>query len=193
MPVFGTGAATFNDDGVTGLYQHLAGLLAEHSLPLAEGMLPAVPGHASTSAASVIPPARAAYLAEIAATVRGYHEQTARQAAATRLVQRLAEVHAEPSADTEQTAASTVPGAAPARIAEDAVSSLVDRARRDVTCHRSVGEVHATTDVVDLPRDPVGIVRQQEDHGCRNVTRRARASPRICSALAGALDLIERV
>ena len=27
MPVFGTSAATFNDDGVTALYQHLAGLL----------------------------------------------------------------------------------------------------------------------------------------------------------------------
>jgi methylmalonyl-CoA mutase len=80
MPVFGTSAATFNDDGVTALYKHLADLLAEHGLPLAEGMLPAVPGHVSTSAASVIPPARAAYLAEIAATVRGYHEQTDRQA-----------------------------------------------------------------------------------------------------------------
>ena len=30
MPVFGTSAATFNDDGVTALYQHLRGLLAEH-------------------------------------------------------------------------------------------------------------------------------------------------------------------
>ena len=28
MPVFGTSAATFNDDGVTALYQHLRGLLA---------------------------------------------------------------------------------------------------------------------------------------------------------------------
>ncbi len=33
MPVFGTSAATFNDDGVTALYQHLRGLLAEHGLP----------------------------------------------------------------------------------------------------------------------------------------------------------------
>ena len=30
MPVFGTSAARFNDDGVTALYQHLRGLLAEH-------------------------------------------------------------------------------------------------------------------------------------------------------------------
>jgi methylmalonyl-CoA mutase len=29
MPVFGTSAARFNDDGVTALYQHLRGLLAD--------------------------------------------------------------------------------------------------------------------------------------------------------------------
>ena len=44
MPVFGTSAATFNDNGVTALYQHLAGLLAEHGLPLSEGVLPAAVG-----------------------------------------------------------------------------------------------------------------------------------------------------
>src|SRR5579863_10506515 len=58
MPVFGTSAATFNDTGVTALYQHLAGLLAEHGLPLAEGALPAATGRTSTDVASVIPPAR---------------------------------------------------------------------------------------------------------------------------------------
>jgi methylmalonyl-CoA mutase len=42
MPVFGTSAATFNDSGVTALYQHLAGLLAGQGLPQAEGVLPAV-------------------------------------------------------------------------------------------------------------------------------------------------------
>ena len=41
MPVFGTSAATFNDDGVTALYQHLRGLLADAGLPVAEGTLPA--------------------------------------------------------------------------------------------------------------------------------------------------------
>jgi methylmalonyl-CoA mutase len=102
MPVFGTSAATFNDDGVTALYQHLAGLLMEHGLPLAEGVLPVVPGRASTSASSVIPPARVGYLAEIAATVRGYHEQTEKQAAAVRRAQRLAAVRAELSGDSER-------------------------------------------------------------------------------------------
>jgi methylmalonyl-CoA mutase len=99
-------AATFNEDGVTALYQHLARLLAGHGLPLADGVLPRVAGRTSTDAASVIPPSRAGYLAEIAATVRGYHEQTARQAAAVRRVQRIAAVRAEVSGDTERTLAS---------------------------------------------------------------------------------------
>ncbi|HEX3715491.1 MAG TPA: fused isobutyryl-CoA mutase/GTPase IcmF [Trebonia sp.] len=102
MPVYGTSAATFNDDGVTALYQHLAGLLKEKGLPLGEGVLPVVAGRASTSATSVIPPARAGYLAEIAGAVRGYHEQTEKQVAAVQRLQRLAAVRAELSGDSER-------------------------------------------------------------------------------------------
>jgi methylmalonyl-CoA mutase len=102
MPVYGTSAATFNDDGVTALYQHLAGLLKEKGLPLGEGVLPVVAGRASTSATSVIPPARAGYLAEIAGAVRGYHEQTDKQVAAVQRLQRLAAVRAELSGDSER-------------------------------------------------------------------------------------------
>jgi len=95
MPVFGTSAATFNDTGVTALYQHLAGLLREAGLPLGEGALPRVAGRTSTEAAPVIPPARVGYLAEIAATVRDYHQETERAVAAVRRRQRLADVAAE--------------------------------------------------------------------------------------------------
>ena len=115
MPVFGTSAATFNDDGVTALYQHLAALLAARGLPLADGVLPVVTGRTSTDAASVIPPSRTGYLAEIAATVRGYHEQTRKQAAAVRRVQQLAAVRSELSGDAER-----------------AVAGLLDQAQRQV-------------------------------------------------------------
>ena len=118
MPVFGTSAATFNDTGVTALYQHLAGLLEDKGLPLAPGVLPAVTGKASTDAASVIPPARAGYLAEIAATVRGYHQETAGQVAAVRRVQRLTAVRAELSGDSEREVAAVLAKAA-AQVAED--------------------------------------------------------------------------
>ena len=112
MPVFGTSAATFNDDGVTALYQHLAGLLAACGLPLTDGVLPAASGRTSTDAASVIPPARTGYLAEIAGTVRGYHAETARQADAVRRVQQLAAVRAELSADAERAVAAVLDDAA---------------------------------------------------------------------------------
>ncbi len=132
MPVFGTSAATFNDDGVTGLYQHLAGLLGQHGLPLGEGTLPAVAGRVSTSAASVVPPARTAYLAEIAGTVRGYHEQTETQAEAARRVQSLASVRAELAREATRAAAAQDGGPLTGS-AEGAVAELLDRARREVT------------------------------------------------------------
>src|SRR5512141_1612647 len=39
MPVYGTSAATFNDDGVTALYQELRTLLSDQGMPIAEGVL----------------------------------------------------------------------------------------------------------------------------------------------------------
>jgi methylmalonyl-CoA mutase len=115
MPVFGTSAATFNDNGVTALYQHLAGLLRDKGLPLGEGVLPAATGRTSTEVRAVIPPARIGYLAEIAATVRGYHEQTAREAETARRLQRLTAVAAELEGDPRQ-----------------AVADLADQAREDL-------------------------------------------------------------
>ena len=106
MPVFGTSAATFNDTGVTALYQHLAGLLDDQGLQLAPGVLPAVSGKTSTDAASVIPPARSGYLAEIAASVRDYHQKTRDQVAAVRREERLAAVLDELSGESEREVAS---------------------------------------------------------------------------------------
>src|SRR3954470_18217095 len=57
MPVFGTSAATFNDDGVTALYQHLRSRLAEKSLPVTSGTLAPVDVRASSGLTSVVPTA----------------------------------------------------------------------------------------------------------------------------------------
>ena len=89
MPVFGTSAATFNDDGVTALYQHLRDLLTERGLGVGEGTLDRVDVRQSTRLSQVVPPTRVRYLAEIAETVRGYHEETERLAEAASRVQRL--------------------------------------------------------------------------------------------------------
>src|SRR4051794_28523710 len=65
MPVFGTIASRFNDDGVTALYQAIKPRLAEIGLPLREGRLPAVETRHSTNQTPVVPAARTRYLAEI--------------------------------------------------------------------------------------------------------------------------------
>jgi methylmalonyl-CoA mutase len=84
MPVFGTSAATFNDDGVTALYHHLRDTLAERGLAVSEPTLAPVAGRVSTRAATVVPAQRARYLAEIADAIRGYHNETDQQVDAVR-------------------------------------------------------------------------------------------------------------
>ncbi|NKX90730.1 methylmalonyl-CoA mutase [Nocardia coubleae] len=100
MPVFGTSAATFDDDGVTALYQHLLTRLTEHGLTVEPGALPRVETKVSTRFAQLIPPSRVRYLAEIAETVRAYHQDTAREMTAAQRVQRLRAVHEELPDDT---------------------------------------------------------------------------------------------
>ncbi len=95
MPVFGTSAATFNDDGVTALYQHLRGALADSGLEVAEGTLPHVFVRHSSGIRQVVPAERVRYLSEITETVRGYHELTEEYADAARRVQRLDVVRGE--------------------------------------------------------------------------------------------------
>jgi methylmalonyl-CoA mutase len=95
MPVFGTSAATFNDDGVTALYQHLRDLLRPSGLDLSEGTLARVDVRHSSGIAQVVPPERTRYLSEISETVRGYHEATETLTGQVRRVQRLEAVAAE--------------------------------------------------------------------------------------------------
>jgi methylmalonyl-CoA mutase len=89
MPVFGTMASRFNDDGVTALYQALLPRLADKGLKLAAGRLPKVAIKASSRGRAIVPPERVRYLAEISATVRDYHRFTAAQARIARERQSL--------------------------------------------------------------------------------------------------------
>ena len=84
LPVFGTTASRFNDDGVTSLYQYLRGRLVELGLELGQGVLPRVEGRVSTGLSVVVPPQRNRYLADIAETVRSYHQATGRAADSAR-------------------------------------------------------------------------------------------------------------
>ncbi|MEO8299257.1 MAG: methylmalonyl-CoA mutase family protein, partial [Burkholderiales bacterium] len=89
MPVFGTMASRFNDDGVTALYQALKVRLSALGLPVKAGRLPQVATRHSTHQTPVVPGARVRYLAEIADTVRGYKRQAVDQARLAREVQQL--------------------------------------------------------------------------------------------------------
>ncbi|AMP38824.1 fused isobutyryl-CoA mutase/GTPase IcmF [Ralstonia solanacearum] len=89
MPVFGTQASHFNDDGVTALYHALADQLARRGLDLGERLLPRPPGTCSTSHDAIVPPARVRYLAEVADTVHGYHRRAEAQSRLARERQQL--------------------------------------------------------------------------------------------------------
>ena len=89
MPVFGTMASRFNDDGVTALYQALAQRLASLGLALGPARLPKVAGRHSSNQVQIVPGSRTRYLAEISETVRGYKRRARQQARLAREIQQL--------------------------------------------------------------------------------------------------------
>ncbi|MCW5657397.1 MAG: cobalamin-dependent protein [Burkholderiaceae bacterium] len=89
MPVFGTMASRFNDDGVTALYQAIKPRLQALGLSLKQGRLPAVNTRHSTHQHPIVPAARTRYLADIADTLRGYKERAHEQARLAREIQQL--------------------------------------------------------------------------------------------------------
>ncbi len=107
MPVYGTQASRFNDDGVTALYQAIVERLKGAGLDARPGKLPAAASKVSSRHRAIVPPERVRYLADIAATVRAYHEQAAAQARIARERQSLRTAKAllaqagRPSADLD--------------------------------------------------------------------------------------------
>jgi methylmalonyl-CoA mutase len=89
LPVFGTMASRFNDDGVTALYQALLPRLQQLGLPVREGTLPKVATRHSTNQVAIVPGARVRYLADISDTVRGYKRRAVEQSRIAREVQQL--------------------------------------------------------------------------------------------------------
>ncbi|MGB7301820.1 MAG: fused isobutyryl-CoA mutase/GTPase IcmF [Burkholderiaceae bacterium] len=97
MPVYGTQASRFNDDGVTGLYLALKAALAEKSPAFASRAGPGALGDPSGAARfssranAIVPPARVRYLAEITDTVRAYKARAVANAGLAREAQHLRE------------------------------------------------------------------------------------------------------
>ncbi|MGB9109699.1 MAG: fused isobutyryl-CoA mutase/GTPase IcmF, partial [Telluria sp.] len=91
MPVFGTQASRFNDDGVTALYLGLLPALAGLGLKTEASKLGSPSQKYSSGKNVIVPPSRTRYLAEIADTVRGYHRNTGKQVKLARERQQLSE------------------------------------------------------------------------------------------------------
>jgi methylmalonyl-CoA mutase len=89
MPVYGTMASRFNDDGVTALYQAIVPRLREQGLELRAPKLPPARVKASSRGRAIVPPERVRYLAEISQAVRDYHGHIEAQARAARERQSL--------------------------------------------------------------------------------------------------------
>ena len=137
LPVFGTVAARFNDDGVTALYQHLRGLLATAGLVVDEGTLAPVATRSSTELSVLVPLHRSRYLAEIAETVRAYHGVSAIQVEAVRLVEGCQEVRSALAAAGRPTHEVDDLLAAASRAVGPATTALLERYEADAERVRS--------------------------------------------------------
>jgi methylmalonyl-CoA mutase len=91
MPVYGTIASKFNDDGITALYHGIIDALSEKTGVVFDSNLSRGDTKTSTSKTIIIPPDRTRYLSEITDTVRKYHQETQEQAQEVRKVWHLDE------------------------------------------------------------------------------------------------------
>ncbi len=91
MPVFGTIASKFNDDGVTALYQSVLDMLYKKGMSQFDSRLARLSNRTSTERTIIVPPSRQRYLAEIAGTVRDYHTRASEQVKLARERQQLQE------------------------------------------------------------------------------------------------------
>ncbi|WP_030526783.1 fused isobutyryl-CoA mutase/GTPase IcmF [Phycicoccus jejuensis] len=165
MPVFGTSAATFNDDGVTALYQELRAQLAAKGLPVDDGALAPVDVRHSTMLRQVVPPQRVRYLAEIAETVRGFHAETERWADAARRVQRLGDAREALAAAGKETADLDA-------LLADARDALPAEARKALEQWPSVVEAYSGDEQVVTVRDKEIHTKLTRETLSGNVVRR---------------------
>ncbi|MFK7956381.1 MAG: fused isobutyryl-CoA mutase/GTPase IcmF [Lysobacterales bacterium] len=146
MPVFGSIASRFNDDGVTAAYQHLLSVLREQQFVQYESKLEPANIRCSSEKAIIVPPKRQRYLAEIAETVRAYLENVDSQALLARERQHLVETQ-------RMLEGSTIPDALPELITRKTdtltgeAKSLLDSwpATREAYRQDEMGEGDKTT------------------------------------------------
>ncbi len=92
LPIYGTIASKFNDDGVTALYQGILTVVEDKGYNSWQGsFFSPTETKYSTTRTLIVAPERQRYLAEIAETVRDYHKTSAKQVTIARERQHLIE------------------------------------------------------------------------------------------------------
>jgi methylmalonyl-CoA mutase len=174
-PVYGTIASKFNDDGTNALYRGILTLLNRRGgqtlwtphleLPIAQR---------SSFVAPIIPQNRTHYLADIAAAVRAYHQETKAQAEAAATAQSLDRALALANAETTREELQALRQEAwnriPPRLQQELLRwpELREAYRRDVfqyTVRGKVFEVPTYTVSLAGSRIPRVALPRTEDHG----------------------------
>jgi methylmalonyl-CoA mutase len=133
MPVFGTIASKFNDDGVTALYHAIFDTIQAKTGIQFEPHLPRPSTRTSSSKTIIIPPERTRYLSEIAETIREYHQKTNEQSQAVRNFWHLQEAVHRISGNVPQ----EVPAGVLSRLKEEVQKA---EAALDPDTHRCLAE-----------------------------------------------------
>ena len=177
MPVYGTIASRFNDDGVTAFYQGVLRVVRERCRPeWPPGALPEVEGRVPARSAALLPVHRVRYLAEVAETVRGYRRwadaqvRIARERQCLRETQAMLEAAGEERAAAIDTLLAQRPLAPDAQALLDAWPALVEAYRGDELVARVRGrEVRAPLTFTTLSgtRIPRVSLPRYEDEGER--------------------------
>ena len=187
MPVFGTMASRFNDDGVTALYQALLPRLQEHGLKTGASILPMVATRHSTHQTPIVPAQRTRYLAEISDTVRGYKKHAPEQARLAREIQQLREsarmLHED---DPERSGAKKTVE----RVAEEREAKQDKRSRKLLDMWPQMQKAYAGDEYVVKIRDREIRTQAHHDHALGHPHPQGRTAalrgPRRTAAMAAA-------
>jgi isobutyryl-CoA mutase len=125
MPVFGTIASRFNDDGVTALYQHIAPALRARGLRDGNARLPLMEKiRHSSGRNAIVPPERVRYLSDVAQTVRTYRAHAEQQARVARERWQLSEARRMLAAEAPAQHTADTPGATTASAPDPTLARL---------------------------------------------------------------------
>lgn len=144
MPVYGTIASKFNDDGVTALYHGVLDAMAERTGITWKSALPRPVRKVTSSRTIIVPPERVRYLAEISETVRRYRAWVEGQAGIAEKIWQLDGAMAQIRDNASAKAALNEQRAAlAAQLAPECAKALVefDSLRRDYSGEEYVYKV----------------------------------------------------